>query len=261
MQRKKNKLIQENILHSTFRHFFLKHTLHLKCLQIFFHRSCEIKYFSTGFEENPCPFIYWLKLNAISHTWSTSTSWYLLKRVKIPRSLINSLGCQKNERGQNCPSRGTDRQMYRHRVDTCCTHRHGAPCLLCVSGISNSKANLACMKKEHLKNTRLCQLNVKIYVPKEWVLSALQTERFPCSLTGINGLQRTTGGSKDIDSTDSVNGSWWKKSTGCWVVCKGTASLGPRDKGAWVLMCCLVTTCPVWLLWCLRWAFGTTALV
>lgn len=196
MQRKKNKLIQENILHSTFRHYFLKHTL-----QIFFHRSCEIKYFSTGFEENPCPFIYWLKLNAISHTWSTSTSWYLLKRVKIPQSLINSLGCQKNERGQNCPGRGTDRQMYRHCVDMCCTPRHGAPCLLCVSGISNSKANLACMKKERLKNTRLCQLNVKIYVPKEWVLSALQTERFTRSLTGINGLQRRTGGSKDSDST------------------------------------------------------------
>lgn len=207
MQRKKNKLIQENILHRTFRHYFLKRTLHLQCLQIFFHRSCEIKYFSTGFEEKPCPFIYWLKLNAISQTQSTSTSWYLLKRVKIPQSLINSSGCQKNERGQNCPSRGTDTQMYRHCADMCYTHRHGARCLLCVSGIFNSKANHACMKKEHLKNTRLCQVNVKIYVPKEWVLSALQTERFTRSLTGINGLQRRTGGSKDIDSTDSVNGS------------------------------------------------------
>lgn len=96
-----------------------------------------------------------------------------------------SFGMPEKWEGPECASRGTD------------TH--------CADTFPTLKTNLTSIKYEHSKQTRLCKLKVRISVPKEWVLSALQTEGFMCSLATINRLQRRTVRSKDIDWTDRTN--------------------------------------------------------
>lgn len=74
--------------------------------------KCKIKCISIGFEgKKP------LKLNLISPNWSMSTICHLLKTVKIPPSLINTLGVQKIERPE------LHRERHKHtRVQMLCWH-------------------------------------------------------------------------------------------------------------------------------------------